>query len=223
MMLAKPRFELSDDEWEQVRLAESRLEHYRRNLEALKAAGKKVWYAVNVNQMAEFVRVDVPKKERSRIEYRVRARLFKRGVEAIVPLREERVRDDQKRGRVYKQQPAIPNIVFIRIPVDIRALHGMRSISGVTSIIGNRSGPTAIANELMEGFVDLAEKGFFDQTKLAKNKLAIGDEVAITDGPFVNFPGIIRALPDRRLALVEAFIFGREARLNIDLLDLKKI
>lgn len=113
--------------------------------------------------------------------------------------------------------PALPNIVFCRIPRDAEAISGLRLVRGITSIIGNANGPIAIPDHIMTGFIDLAANGHLDESKLNQNTVSIGERVEITDGPFRDIQAIVRALPNKRLALVEMLLFGRKTKAEIDL------
>ena len=51
-----------------------------------------------------------------------------------------------------------------------------------------------------------------------------GDRVRVVSGPFEGLSGIIsRVVPERRLALIVVRIFGREAPIELPLIELERL
>lgn len=119
--------------------------------------------------------------------------------------------------------------VFTRLRWCAEACHWFRGVDGVFGIVGGWESPVAIGEHEL-----VRVKSFFDKSAAERKKIAAerlrtqmgiqpGDTVLIARGPFATFEATVLEDADAVGLWVETMLFGRAARMRIDLADLSRI
>lgn len=211
MMAVKPR---SDDEVmgeASVRKAlaaraERRMEGKLLAAASLDVAGERFWFAVRSDHRSE---IDLCRMlTDSRIDAIV-------PVKQVHPARRVGVRD----GKVV-HKPVLRGLVFVNLVPSDEAFAGLHRVRGVREVIGPPGRPLPIRDREMNGFMDLAQAGAFDERHLARG-IKVGSRVRINVGPYADFEGILEGYAKGRTARVLTWLFGREMVVPVTLANIE--
>lgn len=191
-----------------------RLDEQRRlDAELLDAAGMEVtgerrWFAFRT-------------AHRSEIE--IRDSLVKMKVDAVVPVKKVHVvgRRAGARGRVVHKS-VLTNLVFVRMVSSDAAVAGLLRVRGVDAVIGSQGRPHPIGDREMNAFMDLAEKGAFDERNTPTG-LVVGSRVAINVGPYADVQGVLEGYAKGRTARVRMMLFGAQMVVDVRLANLARL
>ena len=123
--------------------------------------------------------------------------------------------------RYIVEEKIYPGYVLVDMILAEDSWYVVRNTPRVTGFIGaDPTKPTPLSSkEVEELFSRMGE----DQTKYKIN-LKVGDLVKIIDGPFKDYDGKILEVDDERGRIkVSVQIFGREAAVDLDSLQVKKL
>ena len=124
-----------------------------------------------------------------RQESRAAANLRMFAVETFLPQIRGRAKNHD-RGRAERVEPLFPGYLFVRCNVPAVA-HRISYTRGVGRMLGNQSGPTPIADEVIDALRSrVAEDGF---VRLEPECFRAGDPVRITSGPLGDFVGVFES------------------------------
>lgn len=147
-------------------------------------------------------------------------RLDKAGVDAVVPVREVPiVRRFQPRSAKVVHKPVLSGLVFVNLVPSDAAFAGLLRVRGVAAVVGKEGRPYPIGNREMNGFMDLAQAGAFDERNTPTG-LQVGRGVKIRVGPFADFYGILEGYAKGRVARVRTMLFGRDLMVDVKLAHL---
>lgn len=148
------------------------------------------------------------------------ARLDRIDVDAVVPVKEVVVRRRFQGGRgkvVHK--PVLSGLVFVRIVPCDAAFAGLLRVKGVAAVVGKDGRPYPIGDPEMNGFMDLAQAGAFDERNTPTG-LVVGSRVRIKVGPYADFVGIFEGYARSRAARVRTMLFGSDLCVDVKLAHL---
>ncbi len=139
-------------------------------------------------------------------------------LQVVIPTVEEiEVREGQRRTVSKK---VFPGYVLIQMALDDRSWAVVRNTPGVTGFVGRENKPEPLEEEE----VDKLLKQMTAEAPKVRVGFAKGQSVRITDGPFIDFVGIVDEIsPDKGKAKVLLSLFGRETPVELDFLQMEKL
>lgn len=147
------------------------------------------------------------------------------GIECWLP--HVTVTPPRRGGRGKAERPsytklAFPGYVFVRVAATEDAWAGLASVKGVVAMLGASGRPLPVSGEVVTCLLSYLadDKAAID---ILTNAVKEGDSVVVKDGPFVSHPGTVAKLDDRGFAIIDILIFGRSTRVQLDLVQLKKV
>jgi len=141
----------------------------------------------------------------------------------IIP--KEEVSEVSKGEKKIKSRRFWPGYMLIEIEdsADNEVVwHAIRTTSGVLGFLGASKKPVPLQDEEVDKILKEIEERKSKPTP--KVEFLKGDKVEITDGPFVNFTGVVEEVyPDKERLKVSVSIFGRATLLELDYWQVEKI
>lgn len=175
--------------------AERRLDDKLLAAASLDVDGARLWFAVQSDHRSE---VDLCRT------------LTDSRVDAVVPVKQVHpARRVGCRGGKVVHKPVLAGLVFVNLVPSDEAFAGLGRVRGVRSVIGARGRPMPIMDREMNGFMDLAQAGAFDERHMARG-IKVGARVRINVGPYADFQGILEGYAKGRTARVRTWLFGGE-------------
>src|SRR3989338_5792259 len=125
-----------------------------------------------------------------------------------------------KKGEPITQEKRIfPGYVLVDMVVTDDSWYVVRNTPNVTGFVGSGNIPVPVSPEewkVIKKHMGQAEPKF-------KIDFAVGDNVIILDGPFINYDGIINAIDEEKGKVkVLITIFGSETPVELDFTQIKK-
>lgn len=171
----------------------------------------------------EGVRLWFALRSANRSELDIVARLEKNDVDAVVPVKEmPAARRFQPRSANIVHRPVLSRLVFVNIVPSSDAFAGLLRVKGVTAVVGKDGRPYPIGSREMNGFMDLAQAGAFDERNTPTG-LAVGAAVKMRVGQFADFSGVLEGYAKGRTARVRTMLFGRDIAIDVKLAHLEKL
>jgi transcriptional antiterminator NusG len=143
--------------------------------------------------------------------------------ELIIPTVEEiEIKEGQRRTVASK---LFPGYVLVRMRMNNNSWSIVRNTPGVTSFVSNQDEqgkliPAPLEEEEVAAILDRMKAGAPQVTV----GLIKGESVRITDGPFIDFAGIIDGIsPEKGKVRVLVSFFGRETPVELDFLQVEKL
>ena len=144
-------------------------------------------------------------------------------VDAVVPVKQAPVkRRIAAPARKLVHRPVLSGLVFVNIVPGDAAFAGLLRVDGVAALIGTAGRPHPIGDREMNGFMDLAQAGAFDERHAAAG-LVVGSRVRIGVGAFAAFEGVLEGYARSRTARVRTVLFGAELTVDVKLAHLEKM
>lgn len=189
------------------------MEQRRLDAELLAAAsmsveGRRQWFALRVGRRSEIELCKV---------------LTDSHVDAVVPVKQVPLRrrlNAQSRKLIHK--PVLCGLVFVNIVPSREAFAGLMRVKDVAAIVGEGERPYPIGDREMNGFMDLAQKGAFDERN-APTGLKIGSRVQISVGMYADLEGVLAGYVGARTARVRTWLFGGEMTVDVTLAHIEKL
>ena len=131
--------------------------------------------------------------------------------ECLVPTENvSSVKGGKKRIRARK---FFPGYALVRMELTDEVWHFIKNISGVLGFIGNKPAPLR-ESEIGEILTQLEEK---KEKVKPKVLYEVGELLKVTDGPFVNFGGVVEeTYPDKGKLKIMVSIFGRSTPVELE-------
>lgn len=174
----------------------------------------KRWYVIHTYSGYEH-------KVKSTIEERIKKDgLEKYFEEILVPTEPDEERPIGKRGARRK---FFPGYILIKMELPKKIWHFLKSIPNVTGFVGgNPQRPNPLPDEEAEKILTRMKEGTLKI--IDRVVFEAGMPVKITDGPFVNFNGIIDEVrPEKQKLRVLVTIFGRQTPIELDFHEVEKV
>ena len=136
----------------------------------------------------------------------------------IIPTEDEiEVRNGQRRTVVKK---ILPGYLLIEMMMNDRSWNIVRNTPGVTGFVGSGSKPVPLREEEVNRVMKQMAAG----APKVKVGLRKGQGIRVTDGPFIDFVGVVDEVkPDRGKVKVLLSLFGRETPVELDFLQVEKL
>jgi transcriptional antiterminator NusG len=143
--------------------------------------------------------------------------------QVIVPTEEEmEYKDGQKKTNLKK---IFPGYILVQMEMDDDSWYVVRNTPGVTGFVSaedesdNRPKPVPLEQEEVDRILNQIRS---DEPRI-KVGFASGQTIRVTEGPFIDFMGVVdEVFPDRLKIKVLVSFFGRETPVELDFLQVEK-
>jgi len=143
--------------------------------------------------------------------------------QVVVPTEEEmEYKDGQKKSNLKK---IFPGYILVQMEMDDDSWFVVRNTPGVTGFVSaedesdNRPKPVPLEQDEVDHILNQIQS---DEPRV-KVGFASGQTVRVTEGPFIDFMGVVdEVYPDRLKVKVLVSFFGRETPVELDFLQVEK-
>jgi transcriptional antiterminator NusG len=173
----------------------------------------KRWYSVSVlsnfeKKIAEQIRTAV---EESGLQDQID--------EVLVPT--EEVIEVRRGKKVSTERRFMPGYVLVHMEMSDEGYHLVNGINRVTGFLGPQGRPMPMRDAEVEAILGRVEEGVEAPRTLIS--FEIGEKVAVTDGPFEGFDGMVEGVDDGNQRLkVSVSIFGRATPVELEFTQVSK-
>jgi transcriptional antiterminator NusG len=177
---------------------------------------KKQWYVVHTYSGHE-------KRVKANLEQRIKSMNIEGIYQVVIPTEEEIEVKGGKRRTVTKK--TFPGYILIQMGMDDRRWNIVRTTPGVTGFVSSqdREGrliPAPLDEKEVEVILKRMEAGA-PRVKVGFSK---GQGVRISEGPFIDFVGMVDEVnPERGKLKVMVSFLGRETPVELDLLQVERL
>jgi len=179
--------------------------------------GDKKWYMVHTYTGREG-------HVRANLEQRIRSMDVAGNIaDVVIPTVDEiEIKDGQRRTVAKK---LFPGYVLVKMDMNNDSWSIVRNTPGVTSFVSHQDEqgkliPAPLEDEEVSSILERMEAGA-PQVSVGLHK---GDGVRITDGPFLDFAGLVdEIVPEKGKVKVLVSFFGRETPVELDFLQVEKL
>ena len=128
-----------------------------------------------------------------------------------------------KKGRkVSNERKFFPGYVMVKMKMDDKAWHMVRTIAKVTGFLGGQGKPRPISTEEAERIFRQVEEGV-DKPRHTVS-FAAGETVRVNDGPFESFSGTVEEVDEDKGKLkISVSIFGRSTPVELEFTQVEKV
>ena len=127
----------------------------------------------------------------------------------------------KKQERTAIDKPVWPGYLFVHCAMTERAWAGLYTVDGMVALLGVEGRPLRVKAEQISVLRACLSSNVDVATKVA-GRLAKGDQVVVTKGPFMTFPGVALSDEHNGRAMVEVMIFGRAVPVELSLAQIAK-
>lgn len=154
-------------------------------------------------------------KVKANIEATVQSRDMEEIIlEVVVPMHD--VEETKAGVRKIVSKKIFPGYVLVRMYMTDESWYVVRNTRGVTGFVGPASKPVPLTQD------ELYNLGIREKTPVVDMK--VGDTIAVTEGPFEGFDGLIEEINiEKRKLKVNISMFGRETPVELDFAQVKKL
>lgn len=173
------------------------------------------WYIVHVRTGQE-----------EKIKKLIESRLANAGNTKIkqIVIPTEEVVETSKGEKTVKPRKFYPGYLLIEADdyVDDITWHLIKTTNGVFNVLGAGTSPSPLTQQEIKNLLkEIEERKAKPVPKIEFNK---GDKVVITDGPFLDFTGVVEDINNERERLkVSVSIFGRSTILELNFWQVEKV
>lgn len=175
------------------------------------AEDEKRWYVIHTYSGYE-------NRVKTNLEHRIKSMNAEDKIfEVIIPTEDEiEVKDGQRRTVARK---VFPGYVLVQMKMTPDSWDVVRNTPGVTGFVGTGSKPVPLEEEEVKKILRQMEA----ETPRIKVGFTQGQKVRITDGPFVDFVGVVDEinLQKGKVKILVSF-FGRETPVELDFLQVER-
>ena len=146
-------------------------------------------------------------------------------LEVLVPTQDQVEIKDGQRKRISKT--VFPGYVLVKMMMDDECWHVVRNTPGVTGFVSAedetamRARPVPLTPTEVEKILDYNNPGEIPKITIA---YSVDQTVRITEGPFLDFMGMIEEVyADRSKVKVLVSFFGRETPVELDFVQIERI
>lgn len=193
-------------------LIEEKEQEEKRQVEEKPELEGGAWYVVHSYSGYE-------NKVRTNLEQRIESMGMQDKIfQVVVPTEGEiEIRDGQRR---ITEKKIFPGYILVEMIMTDDSWYAVRNTPGVTGFVGMGKKPTALRPEEVQRIMKRME------AEAPKVKVAFlpGQRVRIIDGPFTDFVGNVDDIDmDKSKVRVLVSFFGRDTRVELDLLQVEKM
>tara|TARA_Y100001970_G_scaffold249588_1_gene320267 strand:+ start:525 stop:1058 length:534 start_codon:yes stop_codon:yes gene_type:complete len=127
------------------------------------------------------------------------------------------MRDGKKK---IKERVFFPGYLLVRLELDKVTKYLIEGVNGVISFVGPKGEPQSLKPEEAQRFLGDFEGGDGPLRVTEAAPFKVGDSVKVTDGPFMDFSGMVQEVNhDKQKLKVMVSIFGRQTPVELDYLQ----
>ena len=173
----------------------------------------KRWYSVSVLSNFE-----------KRIAEQIRQSIEENGLqddidEVLVPT--EEVIEIRRNKKVTAERRFMPRYVLVHTEMSNCGYHLINSINRVTGFLGPQGKPMPMRDAEVNAILNRVEEGA--EAPRSTIVFDVGENVAVTDGPFEGFSGMVEEVDDEQPRLKVTFpIFGRATPVELEYAQVRK-
>lgn len=174
----------------------------------------KNWYVVHAQTGAE-------EKVRDALKNRITAQGMQDFIAQVVIPTEQvsEVRSGKKR---VSQRKFFPGYILVEMDLDEKTYLLVKSTPGVTGFIGLGKKPVPLPQTEVDSILKRTEETHVKPSP--KTIFDKGEQVRVTDGPFVNFNGVVEEVhPEKGKVKVSVSIFGRATPVELEYWQVEKV
>jgi transcriptional antiterminator NusG len=139
--------------------------------------------------------------------------------QALVPTQE--VVEIKNGKKVTVERKVYPGYVLVEMEAGEDSMHTIGSIQGVIKFVGKDRDPQPLRDDEVRRLLGIADEAEEAPPK-EEIPFLVGQAVAITDGPFTDFNGVVEeVMPDKGKVRVSVSLFGRPTSVELDYLQLR--
>jgi len=139
--------------------------------------------------------------------------------EVLVPT--EEVIEVRRGKKVTTERRFMPGYVLVHMEMSDRGYHLISSINRVTGFLGPQGRPMPMRDAEVEGILGRVEEG--QEAPRTLITFEVGEKVAVTDGPFEGFDGMVEGVDeDNQRLKVSVSIFGRSTPVELEFTQVSK-
>ncbi|WP_457647738.1 transcription termination/antitermination protein NusG [Profundibacter sp.] len=139
--------------------------------------------------------------------------------EVLVPT--EEVIEVRRGKKVTTERRFMPGYILVRMEMSDQGYHLINSINRVTGFLGPQGRPMPMRDAEVNALLNRVEETAESPRTLIF--FEIGEKVAVTDGPFEGFDGMVEEVDqDNQRLKVTVSIFGRETPVELEFTQVKK-
>ena len=129
------------------------------------------------------------------------------------------MRDGKKRVR---ERVFFPGYLLVRLDMNKETKYLLENVNGVIAFVGPRGEPQALKPEEAQRILGDFDGGDGPLRVTEAAPYKVGDPVKVTDGPFMDFSGLVQEVNhDKQKLKVLVSIFGRQTPVELDYLQVK--
>ena len=139
--------------------------------------------------------------------------------QALVPTQE--VVEIKNGKKVTVERKIFPGYVLVEMVASQDTLHEVNAIQGVIKFVGKEKEPTPLRDDEVRRLLGQSDPS---EAAPAREEIPflIGQSVAITEGPFADFNGLVEEImSDKGKVRVSVSLFGRPTSVELDYLQLR--
>ncbi|MCG8430139.1 MAG: transcription termination/antitermination protein NusG [Candidatus Omnitrophica bacterium] len=174
----------------------------------------KKWYVVHTQTGSE-------EKVRTSLENKIETSDMREEISQVV-IPTEQISEIRSGKKKISQRKFFPGYILVEMDLNESTYLFVKTTPGVTGFIGPGKKPMALPQSEVDSILKRTEE---TQAKPSpKIIFEKGEQVRITDGPFVNFNGSIEEVyPDKGKIKVSVSIFGRATPVELEFWQVEKI
>jgi transcriptional antiterminator NusG len=139
--------------------------------------------------------------------------------EVLVPT--EEVIEVRRGKKVTTERRFMPGYILVRMEMSDQGYHLINSINRVTGFLGPQGKPMPMRDAEVNALLNRVEETAESPRTLIF--FEIGEKVAVADGPFEGFDGMVEEVDEENQRLkVTVSIFGRETPVELEFTQVKK-
>jgi len=172
------------------------------------------WYTLRVISGKE-------KKIKDAILYEVSLTSFSEDIgDVLVPSENiVEMRDGKKKVR---ERVFFPGYLLVRLEMNKETKYLLENVNGVIAFVGPKGEPQALKPKEAQRFLGDFQGGDGPLRVTEAAPYKVGDPVKVTDGPFMDFSGLVQEVNhDKQKLKVMVSIFGRQTPVELDYLQVK--
>ena len=172
------------------------------------------WYVLHVYSGFE-------KKVADSIREQARQKHMEEAFEEILVPTEEVV--EMRRGqRVNAERKFFPGYVLIKMDMSDESWHLVKDTPKVTGFLGSKGRPSPITEGEATRILRQVQEGV--ERPKPSITFEIGEQVRVSDGPFISFNGLVEEIDEERARLkVSVSIFGRSTPVELEYAQVEKL
>jgi transcriptional antiterminator NusG len=140
--------------------------------------------------------------------------------QVLVPT--ERVAEIRGGKKQISERKFFPGYLLVEMEMTDESWHLVRTIPGVTGFIGAGRRPVPLSEDEIDEILRQTEER--KEKPTSRVSFQKGESVRVTDGPFLNFSGVIEEVNTQRGKLkVLASIFGRQTPIELEFWQVERL